>query len=101
MCSVSVVCLLTVAGQLPAPEPGINRYDLGQRLVQLERAWDAHPDQAARKRALPMLKLAVPQFLAGKSVEAAMTLDRARFLLRSADEPTAAERWAESLIVHP
>ena len=49
---------------------------------------------------MPVLKLAVPQLLAGKTVEAAQTLDHARLLLQSA-EPSAAERWAAALLVHP
>jgi predicted esterase len=95
-----LAAVLLVGDPAHAAEPALNRYDLGQRLVALERAWDATPDAAARARAMPVLKLAVPQLLAGKEEEAAATLDRARLLLRSA-EPTAAERWAASLTVHP
>jgi predicted esterase len=47
-----------------------------------------------------VLKLAVPQMLAGKMLEAAETLDRTRLLLQSA-EPTAADHWAAALLVHP
>jgi predicted esterase len=86
---------------VPAAEPEINRFDLGLRLVLLEKAWDAQSDPAIRKRALPTLKLAVPQMLSGKVVEAASTLDSARLMLRGGSEPTAAVRWAESLLVHP
>src|SRR5207237_7297851 len=78
----------------------LDRYDLGQRLIRLERAWADHADPASKARALPVVKLAVPQLLAGKDIDAAVTLDRARLLLESA-EPTGGERWAASLAVHP
>jgi dienelactone hydrolase len=94
------LCPLCLCGSSAYSAETLERYDLGQRLVLLERAWDAHPDAAARARALPVLKLAVPQLLAGKTTKAAETLDRARLLLQS-PEPRAAERWAASLLVHP
>lgn len=86
---------------LSASEPALDRYDLGQRLVMLERAWDAHADAAARRRALPVLKVAVPQLLAGQNAAAAATLDRSRLLLGGQDESTPADRWAASLLIRP
>src|SRR4051812_44976465 len=82
---------LLAASAAAAPQPAFDRYDLGPRLVLLKRAWGSQPDPAARGRAVPDLKLAMPQLLAGKFVEAAATLDRARLLLRSAD-PAPADR---------
>jgi predicted esterase len=79
----------------------VERYDLGRKLVAFDRAWDAQPDPAARRRALPVLKQAVPLFFAGKFAEAARTLDQTRFLLRGADPPAPAERWAAALAVRP
>ncbi len=95
-----VAAALLVASAAEAAEPAFNRYDLGQRLVLLERAWADQHDPAARGRAIPILKAAMPQLLAGKFVEAAASLDRARLLLRSA-EPAPADRWAAALLVHP
>jgi predicted esterase len=93
------LCHLRLCGAFCfAAEP--DRYDLGRRLVDLERAWADQPDLAARRRALPVLKDALPQLLGGKGAGAAATLDRSRLLLRSA-EPTPAERWAASLAIHP
>jgi dienelactone hydrolase len=100
----SLTVLLTAVYVAPTAcgaEPGIQRYELGQRLVLLDRAWDAHRDAAARARAVPVLKLAVPQFFAGKTADAAESLDRARLLLESTAEPSPAQRWAVSLIVRP
>jgi predicted esterase len=94
------ISAVLTAAPILAAEPELNYYDLGQRLVQLEHVWDAHPDAASRARAVPVLKQAVPQLLTGKTAEAAATLDRGRLLLESA-EPTAAKKWAASLIVHP
>jgi predicted peptidase len=98
--SLCVLTLCLCGSFSSAADPELDRFDLGQRLIQLERAWDAHPDAAARARAMPVLKLAVPQLLAGRETDAAATLDRARMLLQSA-EPTAADRWTASLAVHP
>src|SRR4051812_40456168 len=102
MCRAIVVGLvfLTFGSAVPAAEQAIDRHDLGQRLVQLERAWDAQPDPAARPRGGPVLKQVVPQLFADKTGDASATFDRARFLLLSAAEPTPAERWAASLLVH-
>src|SRR5438094_255182 len=86
---VRAAALLTPYPSGSAAEPALDRYDLGQRLILLERAWADRPDAAARQRALPVLKLAVPQLLAGKNADAAATLDRARLLLRGPAEPTA------------
>jgi predicted esterase len=88
---------------LPARAAGqpvkAERYDLGQRLRALERAWDAQPDAAARRQALPVIKRAVPLFFAGRGAAAADTLDQSRLILRRVDDP--AVRWAEALIVRP
>jgi predicted esterase len=92
------VIVLFLPGRVAAQ---VERYDLGRRLRALERAWDDQPDAAARKRALPVIQRAVPLFFAGRAAEAAATLDQSRFLLRSADEPPPAVRWAESLVVRP
>src|SRR4051794_41907632 len=103
MRSVVVAILVPLVGSTAAPaaDPGIDRFDLGQRLVALERAWDTHREPAARQRALPILKLVVPQLLAAKSVEAAATLDRSRFLLRRSGGPTPARRRARPLLMDP
>jgi predicted esterase len=96
LCSLCSLCLCgstSSAGE-------IERYDLGLRLIQLEKAWAEHTDAPGRGRALPVIKQAVPLLLAGKTTEAAAVLDGGRLLLEKA-EPTAAERWANSLLVHP
>ncbi|HEY1380419.1 MAG TPA: alpha/beta fold hydrolase [Gemmataceae bacterium] len=98
--ALTAAAALLIPAAAVAAEPAIDRYDLGQRLVLVERAWASQHDAAARGRAVPVLKQAVPQFLANKNVEAAETLDRARLLLRSAD-PSPADRWAAALLVHP
>jgi predicted esterase len=93
------LCPLCLYGSFTfAAEP--DRYDLGRRLIALERAWAGQPDVIARRRALPVLKAAVPQLLANKTADAAATMDRGRLLLRS-PAPTAAELWAASLAIHP
>lgn len=76
------------------------RYDLGQRLRMMERAWDiATP--ANRAKAVEPLTKAVGYFLAAKTPEAAAALDASRFQLLGNAPPSPAVRWANSLVVHP
>src|SRR5262245_1863613 len=92
--------LLVVATPIPANgQPG--HYDLGQKLRAFELAWDQTTDVAARRRALPVLKTVVPLLFAGQHPAAARAFDQARFLLLSAAEPSASQRWATSLVVRP
>jgi predicted esterase len=90
------VLVLVMPGRAAAQ---VERYDLGLRLRALERAWDAHPDAAARRRALPVIKRAMPLFLADRGAEAAATLDQSCLLLRGTNDPAVC--WAESLSVRP
>ena len=73
------------------------RHETGRRLRLFERAWSQTNDPAARRRAIAPLKQSVNQFLGGRQLEAARSLDAARFALRSPDELPPAVRWAESL----
>src|SRR5437764_12684063 len=94
--------LLLLGTRAGAADPVVlSRYDLGQRLRAFEHEWEAHADAAARRRALPVLKRVVPLFFANRLTEVCATLDEIRFLLRSADAPPPAQRWAESLLVRP
>lgn len=94
---VTAVALVALLPHLAAAQA--DRYDLGARLIAMERAWDdATP--AARKRAVAALDGAVPAFFRGQTAKAAAMLDAARFALRGRP-PTPAELWAESLIVRP
>src|SRR5437764_12556362 len=96
--------LLTIAPFLflAAPAPAqVERHDAGQRLQAFDVAWDAHPDAAARRRALVPLKRAMTAFFAGRTADAAQALDDARLALQSADPPSDAVRWATSLTVRP
>lgn len=77
------------------------RFELGQRLRACESAWDAQPDPARRKEAVPSLKKSVDLFFKLKLSEAGRALDEARFALRSGQPMTAAALWAESLYVKP
>jgi predicted esterase len=97
---VAVIAFVTLAWPALA-RAQVERYDLGRKLRACETAWHDQRDPDARHRAVPVLKAAVPFFLAGRGAEAAETLDRTRFLLRSAAEPSAAERWAAPLVTRP
>ena len=79
-----------------------DRFELGRRLHAVETAWDEQPDAAARRRAIPFLNAATRSFLFTFRVEEiGRDLDRARFALRSAEEPGPDVLWAESLAVKP
>lgn len=99
--AASILAITSRPAFTEAADSVMNRYDLGQRLIKLEKAWDAQTDLEARKRAVPILKLAIPQLFANRNADAAATLDRTRALLKSAEEPSPEARWAESLIVLP
>src|SRR5215208_5372705 len=86
-------------GSVALAQPVSERYALGQRLRTFERAWEAQPDPAARKRTTAVLKRAVPLLFAARESDVAATIDQSRFLLRSAESPSAEVRWAESLVV--
>src|SRR5436309_13420199 len=94
----AALLILGLSGPVFA-QPG--HYDLGQKLRAFEKAWSQSTDPAARRRAMPVMKTVVPLLLAGQKEAAAQAFDRSRFLVLSADEPSAAERWAVSLVVRP
>jgi predicted esterase len=75
------------------------RFEVGQRLRALETAWEAYKDPEARARALKTLRGVVAQFLQGRHTEGARILTEAVNALRSAAEPSAEVRWAQSLSV--
>ena len=74
------------------------RYELGRRLQEFERAWEEQKDLAIRKKALADLPKVTNQFFAFQLGEAGRTLDAARFLLLNR-ETTVTERWTRSLCV--
>jgi len=96
-----VVALISTALSASAVHAQVNRYETGRRLRLFEVAWANTSDADARRRALTPLELCVAQFLRGKELEAAQSLDAARFALRMADELPAPVRWAESLMLVP
>lgn len=77
------------------------RYELGRRVRAFEAAWDRQTDAAARERATAPLKQAVSLFFGFRLADAGRAVTDARFALRSADAPTAAETWAASLELRP
>ncbi|OWK37654.1 hypothetical protein [Fimbriiglobus ruber] len=79
----------------------VERYELGRRMKQLEIEWDAHPDPAARKRAVAILPDAMNQFFTLQLGSAGRTLDEARHALDSADPAPGAVRWLDALAVVP
>src|SRR5438552_1137200 len=78
----------------------IQRYDLGLRLLKMDLAWDAATPEN-RAKAIPPLKKTDALLLTGKAVEAAASLDEARFALAGIVEPSPAQRWANALIIRP
>ncbi|MDX2042381.1 MAG: alpha/beta fold hydrolase [Acidobacteriota bacterium] len=101
-CGFSKLILLFVLAVFsPVTLAQAERFELGQRLRACESAWDAQPDPARRKQAVPSLKKSVDLFFKLKLSEAGRALDEARFTLRSSPPMSAAELWAESLYLKP
>jgi predicted esterase len=75
----SVVAALVLFGQ-GAPSPG--RYEMGERLKELDQAWIATPDKARRLSAVPKITAAVGAFFDGKASEACRALDEAAAALK-------------------
>jgi predicted esterase len=91
-----------VAGPAAAQYSPADRFELGRRLHAVEVAWQAQPDAVARRRAIPSLNTATRSFLFTFRVEEiGRNLDRARFALRSAEDPGSDVLWAESLAARP
>lgn len=79
-----------------------DRYEVGRRMHAFEVAWDEHADdQAARKRAVPLVNQAVQNFFKLNLPAATKALDEARHALASADPAPPAVRWADALQVVP
>lgn len=78
------------------PSPSASRFELGQRLRELERAWMGCSDAARRTEATPLIAQAVQKFflLGGDSTVAPM--DAALALLRG-EAATPARLWAGSV----
>jgi predicted esterase len=74
------------------------RYELGRRLREFERAWEEQKDPAIRKKALADIPKVTNQFFSFQLGEAARTLDTARDILLKRD-PTDEESWFRSLSV--
>lgn len=92
-----VVALIALGFPSLAPA---QRYDLGQRLRMMERAWESATPANRTKSVVP-LKKAVALFFTGKAPEAAAALDAARFQLQGDESPSPAVRWANSLVARP
>src|SRR5262249_41320230 len=97
----SIASLFIIAASPITARAQPDHYDLGQKLRALKLAWDQPTDRAGRRRALPVLKTVVPLKFAGQNSSAGRAFDQSQFLLRSAEEPSADQRWAASLVVRP
>lgn len=77
------------------------RYELGLRLRQFEKAWDQTTDSVGRKRALAIVKDATNQFFSLKFGEAGKTLDAAKWALRHNNPRKENEIWLASFMMKP
>jgi len=75
------------------------RYETGRRLRAFENDWSATADATARRRVLASLQQSVNQFLGGKELAAAHSLDQARLALRGEDSVSPGVAWANSLAI--
>lgn len=96
-----VPCLIVIV----VAQPGlaqVERFEVGQHLVDFDKAWEQYRlDAAAKKRAMKLLQPVVPAFFAAQWGSAAKLLDQARHALASKEPAPPAVRWAESLVVAP
>lgn len=98
----AVAALIVVAALIPGNAwSQADRYDLGLRLRALEEIWDQSAEEAARKRAVGPLNQAVRAFFSFNNAKVGEWLDRAIHALKSGTEPSAAQRWADSLAFRP
>ncbi len=70
----SVFAALVFFGQTSAA-PG--RYEMGERLKDLDQAWMANPEKSRRVAAVPKITNAVMAFFGSKSADACRALDEA------------------------
>src|SRR5512134_1239590 len=99
--TVVIVCVgcLTWTGTVAAQQ---DRYTVGQHLRAFETTFESYRDKPAdRKRAVPHLWRATPNFFASRWGEAAKALDDARQALLSERGAAPEVGWAESLFVEP
>lgn len=94
--------ILVVLFALPNSVVGqAERFELGLRLREFEKAWDLTTDAAGRKRAVQPLNQAVRSFFSFNFGGVGESLDKARHALQTADPASLETRWAESLAVQP
>lgn len=92
------LCIVMLVPGVAAAQP--ERYELGRRLKQFEKAWDVHTDAAARKRALEIMPQVTQQFFSFRFGDAGRTLDEARWRLEGT-KPNDTQRWLASLYAVP
>lgn len=73
-----------------------SRYEVGLKMRSFEKAWEAHPEVAAKKRAVGEVELAVQSFFGGRLGEVARRVNLARYRLQGID-PSPATIFADSL----
>ncbi|MCW5941881.1 MAG: alpha/beta fold hydrolase [Fimbriimonadaceae bacterium] len=84
---IAALCALAL---WTSPEPVIGRYDMGLRLVRMDRIW-VKADRARKAEAVPHLNNVVTSFFAGKWPAACRALDEATAALQGRSvEPTDA-----------
>lgn len=85
---LAVLAALTLA-QTPA-QPGLGRYEMGERLKTLDVRWLETEDRSLRTAAVPHITKAVGSFFSAKAGEAAQSLDAAAFALLGREAPAEA-----------
>lgn len=75
----SVFAALVIFGQ---GSTSAGRFEVGERLKDLDRAWMSTPEKARRTIAIPKITMAVDAFFASKHAETCRALDEATALLQ-------------------
>ena len=98
------LCLISLCSLLFVTSPSLaqaDRYEVGMHLRLFEESWDKHPAAEGRRRAIKPLKDSFTAFFTMNLGKVAESMDRARYALESADQPSPQVVWADSLAIKP
>jgi predicted esterase len=94
----SLLFLIAIPGFASAQ---FERFELGRRLIELEKAWDVMGTIEGKKRALEPLSKAVNRFFGFQFSAAGQSLDQARYLLQDQTLPSRQRQWADAITINP
>src|SRR5579871_3756154 len=94
-----VICILLLAPGVASAQA--DRFEVGLRVRDFEKAWDQTKSAEAKRRAVAPLNQAVRSFFTFNFSAVGESLDKARQVLAGIDPPSFAVRWGDSLTFRP